>query len=110
MYREPQTPTTAPPPPRPWWGARLWRRLFGELVYTGEHTCGHCTFWTPGPPVAVICKDRSCCSYRYHTKPGKGDCKLIHGERDKWAHESCDGDDRFQPKRTYMHRVKRHSV
>ena len=104
-YRTSTTPETLP---QPWWGARLWRRLVGELVFSGDRTCGHCRHWKAGEPIKVRCNDLSCCNKSYHYEPGKGDCKLIHGKHDKWADERCPADnDRFQPKRKYMHRVKR---
>jgi hypothetical protein len=83
------------------WTVRLWRRLFGRLVYDGPETCGHCKYWKP-----PLLKPRK----TYHSRTGKeqmlyynGDCKLLFGEDDTIERDTCT---RFAPRRRYKHRVR----
>lgn len=76
---------------------RAWRKAFGQLVYGGEKTCGHCRYWKPKKrwpyeswwPVVV--------------ENGLGDCKLLFGKEDTRKEDACE---RFTARRRYKHRVR----
>jgi len=108
-YRDSALPSMVPPPVRPWWGARAWRRLVGELVYTGPRICAHCKHWTQGKTRTRVWSNLSAAHVWRDVKDeeAKGDCKLLFGKEDKYAQDEACEDDRFQPRRRYMHRVKR---
>ena len=74
---------------------RLWHRFVGKLVYGGEETCGHCKYWTEPEEAHKWISGE--------WRANKGDCKLLYGDHDTTAKESCC---RFSPKKQYMHRVK----
>lgn len=81
----------------PWWV-----RLFGRKVYEGPETCGHCRYWKP--PLNEPHWQFNQRTQKREIKYYYGDCKLLFGETDTIETETCP---RFQPKREFMHRVKR---
>lgn len=100
------------PIPRPWWGARLWNRLFGVLVYDGPETCGHCTYWKPPgyDKIRTRCDKNyhgsRACYAQYHVEKvlrTKGDCKLLFGKEDTTKDETCD---RFTGARKFKRRIR----
>jgi hypothetical protein len=96
------------PTPKPWWGARAWRKLFGKLAYTGPRVCSHCKHWTPATREVKEWSALLCTNVwkRREDPKGKGDCKLLYGKEDRFPEDGACDDERFQPKRRYMHRVK----
>lgn len=79
---------------------RLWRRVFGQLVYDGPETCGHCKFWKrPNPEFK---KGKFIGYGKYEQIPFRGDCKLLYGKEDTLSTD-CD---RFTPRRRYHRRLR----
>jgi hypothetical protein len=83
---------------------RIWRSIFGVLVYTGKHTCGHCKYWRKPKGEFDYLGDL----HWYYEPPRadwSGDCKLIysHDGKETTKDDTCD---RFSPRRKYMHRIR----
>lgn len=73
---------------RPSWIVRLWRRIFGQLIYDGPENCGHCKYWDD----------------TVHHANWKGICKILcSAQNDTQDDDQCK---RFVPKRKYKRRVR----
>jgi hypothetical protein len=81
------------------WLTRLWRRLFGRLIYDGPETCGQCRYWKAPYGRSRVWNDIKHQFHYYY-----GDCRLLHGRDDTIETDSCK---QFEPNKRYMRRVYR---